>query len=141
MILTHDWNLYEKVLREVGHPVRQAIGGAGDAINYASLSVRPHPMTAIMLLSELRSFDPLVSCHEFEALAGEIAAHEGVRLIGMDSRRQNAAGKVPVALDGDICDLGRKYNIVPSGAFDLASMEKTARQVYLISETGGGTND
>jgi dTDP-4-amino-4,6-dideoxygalactose transaminase len=133
MILTRDWALYEKVLRETCHPIRQTIAGAGDTVDCANLSIRPHPMTALMLLSELRTFDAEARGRAFDRLAAALSAWEGARIIGADRRRQNASGKVPVYLERGAKACRRSPNCTPSGAFALETMAKTDLPIYLVS--------
>jgi hypothetical protein len=133
MVITKDWDLHEKLLRETAHPARQSIGGAGEDIRFDNFSIRPHPAAAIMLFSALKVFDPEKRRGESKALALEIGADKNLQVIGMDKRRQNAAGKVAVMPDrpGEIPET--RYNFVPGRAFDLKKRKPAELPVYIVS--------
>jgi len=134
MIITRDWPLYEKVLREVAHPVRQMISGAGDDINFTNLSIRPHPISAIMLIRALKAFKSSDYTGEFARIVEELSNDEDIMLIGVDGRRQNASLRVPVKCSGHIDVIQNKYNCIQSGAFDLNDMAQTQKLIYLIKK-------
>jgi dTDP-4-amino-4,6-dideoxygalactose transaminase len=131
MAVARDWDLYEKLLRETAHPVRQSIGGAGDSIRIDNFSVRPHPAAAIMLFSALKAFDPEAMRDKSKALASELSANKNLRLVGTDDRRQNATGKIPVLSDGPDERIEEQYDFVPGRAFDLKRGERANLPLYI----------
>jgi dTDP-4-amino-4,6-dideoxygalactose transaminase len=138
MAVARDWDLYEKLLRETAHPVRQSIGGAGDNIRIDNFSMRPHPAAAVMLFSALKAFDPEAMRNKSKALASELSGNENLRLVGTDERRQNATGKVTVISDRPAEQLEERYDFVPSRAFDLKSGKPYDLPVYIVDRAAAG---
>lgn len=135
MILSKDWDAYEKVLKETQHPVRQIRNGAGD-VDFCAFSIRPHPLTAVLLLQKLKSYEINERQSMFGHLVEKLSGISGCRLIGVDNRRRNAQLKAPAVLDGCEEAILRKYSCTNSGAFDLGKMSKAPEGVTLIAEQG-----
>ena len=63
MIVARDWELWERLVAVGAHPIRQITAGLPEE-NPASLSFRPHPLSAILLVIALRrlaEFQPELS--------------------------------------------------------------------------------
>jgi len=134
MIITHSWDFYRNIIHEAAHPVRQI--HSGNDVNAAKFSLRPHPMTAIMLIATMRSFQRETMCARSVALAEELSLVEGAKLIGCDTRRQNASGKVPILLECADKLLIDRFTCAHSGAFDLELSKRvpSAKPVYIVKE-------
>lgn len=55
MLLARDWDLWEKLITCGTHPLRQMVSGVEDD-NPVSLSLRPHPVAAVLLAVALRKW-------------------------------------------------------------------------------------
>jgi len=134
MILAKDWEGFERILNETQHPVRQINNGGGDNVNYCGLSIRPHPLTAILLLYKMERYDISGRQTEFRQLAKRLSEEGVYHLKGIDERRQNAQRRIPVRLDARHKNLSNKYTYIQSGAFDLNTMRQPEDSILLISE-------
>lgn len=134
MVLLRDWDLYEKTLCETAHPVRQRVGGVCGEVKADGFSVRPHPLTPILLVAALKAFDAGARHKAFEKTASGLSALSGVKLIGVDNRRCNASGRVPAILPAAADGLIEGYDCVCSGAFDLHHMSKPDKNIVLVNE-------
>lgn len=132
MVVCRDWELYEQLIREVCHPVRQIIGGAGDSVYYDNFSIRPHPMTAIMLWHHLSEFNPAGRFRKNAEFAETLVNRDDIRVIGHDDRRCNASSVVPAYFKGDSEKFFGEFVCTPSGAFDIKSMEPSRRKIFLF---------
>lgn len=134
MVVCRDWELYEKLIREVCHPVRQIVGGAGDSVHYDNLSIRPHPMTAIMLWYHLSRFDRDKRCRENADFVKALVRKHGICVIGNDDRRSNASRAVPAFLQCDFNKFACEFDCTPSGAFDIKRMMPSSRKIVLFQQ-------
>jgi dTDP-4-amino-4,6-dideoxygalactose transaminase len=135
MILARDWDLWTAALQQTGHPVRQLTGGI-DVPDMGNLSLRPHPVSAILLATYLRNWDPEQARLDHQQLADELAALPGIRVLGRDPRRRNATHTVPVMIQPGHEAALDCYRAVPSGARDIAALDAglhTECEVYLVS--------
>jgi len=131
MIVTRDWALYEKVIRETAHPIRQLIGGVGNDVKFTNFSIRPHPITAIMLLHALDAFERSNSNENFTRMSDKLSKIEGITLIGMDDRRLNSSNRIPVYYMGGLNTLPEWCILTPSGALNLWKLKSSDKPVYL----------
>ncbi|PKM60702.1 MAG: hypothetical protein CVU99_06670 [Firmicutes bacterium HGW-Firmicutes-4] len=136
MVVCRDWELYEKMIREVCHPVRQIVGGAGDVVHYNNFSIRPHPMTAIMLWYQLRGLNLERRCRKNADYAKTLMNKYDICVIGNDHRRSNASSAIPAFLPSDLeeypCECELDYT--PSGAFDIKYMKPSKRKILLFRQ-------
>jgi dTDP-4-amino-4,6-dideoxygalactose transaminase len=96
MVACRDWDTWTRLVREAGHPVRQALGGI-DQPHWLGLASRPHPLAAVLLAERLAhlDLDQLRARHAWAA--DELAAELGGPVpLGHDGRRGNAAALIPV---------------------------------------------
>jgi dTDP-4-amino-4,6-dideoxygalactose transaminase len=135
MILAKDWNAYDRVLRETQHPVRQLKDGLGEDVNYCGLSIRPHPLAAILLLNKLAHFNVEERQESFRVLADMLQGSKSFNPIGIDKRRRNAQYRVPVTGNSADIRLNDSYVYIQSGAFDLRTMQQAANPVLLIGKS------
>jgi hypothetical protein len=96
MAVCKDWYVWEKLLKQIGHPARQLIGGIAQPV-FDSFSIRPHPMAAILLVHALhnRAVVPH-GCNNAE-ISNRLKSM-GAHVIGNDGRRVNASRSIPVTL-------------------------------------------
>ncbi|MDR2354589.1 MAG: aminotransferase class V-fold PLP-dependent enzyme [Clostridiales Family XIII bacterium] len=134
MICTKDRDLYEKALRRCAHPAGQLIAGNA-APDFDGLSIRPHPLAAVLLAVELRKWDRGKALRAHEETAASVAAFDGVRLIGRAGRRENASKCVPaVATPAGRAALEARFLVRESGAYDIRTMRPCGRGILLVRE-------
>jgi dTDP-4-amino-4,6-dideoxygalactose transaminase len=128
MVLTRDWELQTEVLRLGAHPARQLIGGETN-VEFAGFSLRPHPLTAVLLAVRLSAWSHAAARRAAEILREKIIAYEGWQVVGADERRRNAASLLPVVKtvrNAPDLPLTRE-----SGARDLAALQAGSPPVWL----------
>jgi dTDP-4-amino-4,6-dideoxygalactose transaminase len=97
MVVMRNWQVYEQLLCIAAHPVRQIVAGLTTS-NLLGLSIRPHPMAAVLLREALSGFDPESLRRKNLECAAELDGISGIKVLGADSRRQNASSMVPVTV-------------------------------------------
>lgn len=97
-LLLRDDNLYDRALLQSAHPIRQQISGIS-AVALSNLSIRPHPLAAVLLSIALDLDDPRSLIDSRRRMAALLALDTGLPLIGVDSRRGVASAVIPVLAD------------------------------------------
>lgn len=102
-VVAADMTLLRRVLKSSAHPVRQRLAGIAD-INVSAFSMRVHPLAAITLAVALP--DAESQAHDarerHRVLAAAVHRASGVRVLGDDPRRANAARLAPFVADAAV---------------------------------------
>lgn len=157
-LLLRDDELRERALRHSAHPIRQRIGGIS-APALDNLSIRPHPLAAVLLTVALDLDDSRALIDHRQRIAARALA-AGLPLIGVDSRRGVASAVIPFGGDspddaalphditrghGEVLDIGSLTDGTPTarpllllgGAHPLADVgRRTSPSTLLASERG-----
>ena len=119
-LLLRDEHLYDRALMESAHPIRQQIDGLA-SLQLANLSIRPHPLAAVLLNVALDRYDSRTLIESRQLMGERLALDPDLPLIGVDSRRGVATATIPVLADraaaamlppdiaaspGDVLDIG-----------------------------------
>jgi len=119
-LLLRDDDLLERALLHSAHPIRQQISGISSPA-LSNLSIRPHPLAAVLLSIALDLDDPRTLIDSRQRMAEPLALETGLPLIGVDCRRGVANAVIPVLADtaneamlpaeiakshGDVLDIG-----------------------------------
>lgn len=99
IIVARDEFLRAEILRGVGHPVLQILGGI-ERPALGNFSVRPHPLASVLLAHRLSVWRPDAIRAAHEDLADDLRHLKNLTILGDDGRRANAAVQVPVYVDG-----------------------------------------
>jgi hypothetical protein len=82
------------------HPLRHLVLVAGiPEADPSSLSLRPHPMTAVLALHALAEWSPERARAAHAATCGVLTADPRARILGDVSRHTSTGARVPVLLD------------------------------------------
>jgi hypothetical protein len=126
-VLLRDEGLYERALMESAHPVRQQISGL-DTLQLSNLSIRPHPLAAVLLNVALDRDDSRTLIESRQLMGERLALDIDLPLIGVDSRRGVATATIPVLAEraaavlvptgivvsyGDVLDIGSVSSRAP----------------------------
>ena len=96
VLVTRDRALLDRAVMRSAHPLRQLLSGLDpDTVASDAFAMRPHPMTAILGLDLLAAWDG-PAARAAHRRAADTAGHDAVAVLGVDGRRSNAAGEVPV---------------------------------------------
>lgn len=98
-LVLRDDALWETAIRMSTHPVRQRHSGIAEP-ELGWLSIRPHPLAAIMLAVALEQDEPSTLIEARRRLAQRLRGSTGIRLVGVDDRRRVATTSIPIATDG-----------------------------------------
>jgi hypothetical protein len=82
------------------HPLRQLVAGLPDA-DARALSMRPHPMTAVLALDALAGYSPRSARQAHDETRRLLAADTRLRPLGHEGRHASAHSSVPVLLPPD----------------------------------------
>lgn len=89
---------YKRGVALSAHPVRRLLAGISGE-DPAALTMRPHPLAAVLAVYQLDRWDPRPACEAAATVRRLLADVPGVRVLGGDRRRTNALPSVPVAVD------------------------------------------
>jgi dTDP-4-amino-4,6-dideoxygalactose transaminase len=94
-LVLRDRNLREQALLNSAHPIRQQVSGiiTPDPI---ALSIRPHPLAAVLLSAALRSDDTQSLIANRRRVGAQLALVTDLQLVGVDPRRGVASTIIPV---------------------------------------------
>ena len=118
-VVFHDDTLREKAIQLASHPVRQLLAGIANPA-FGELSIRVHPLAAVLLASRLRRWDLSAERLQTAALADAIAELSGVHIIDRSSRAGVAPGPIPVYAAADFDFAPHSLAATQSGARWLA---------------------
>jgi dTDP-4-amino-4,6-dideoxygalactose transaminase len=131
MISARDWALFERLIRECAHPARQAVEGVVPA-NFNALSLRPHPLSAVLLAVQLEKWDREAMLRRHEAVAARLRAIDGLHVIGNGSPAKNSSAWIPLrAEDPKILLRQDGLRCVRSGAWEIEGLRAGNRGVWL----------
>lgn len=100
VLIMRNARLLEAALDLVAHPLRSVLSGSGRVDGPRGMSVRPHPITAVLALAALAGWDADRDRRAYAATAGSLRSCSGVTVLG-DVRRSNAQPAVPVLCHPD----------------------------------------
>jgi hypothetical protein len=115
VLLCGDAASYETAVGLACHPLRRLVTGV-PGTHPESLSLRPHPMTAVLALYALTQWSPGPARAARAATRAALAAGRGLRILGDDPRRESTCARVPVLLDAPGQDPPPGVRWSPSGA-------------------------
>ena len=98
VLICGDAAIYKSAAGLACHPLRHLVTGIPGA-DPSSLSLRPHPMTAVLALHALAEWSPEPARAAHAATREILAADRRVRIIGDGFRRSSTCIRVPVLLD------------------------------------------
>jgi hypothetical protein len=104
-VLCGDAGLYQAAVAIACHPLRRLLTGTPDG-NPGALSMRPHPMTAILALHALAGWTPRPARQARTRVRRLLAADAGLRPLGEESRHASSHPYVPILLPPDGCPPG-----------------------------------
>jgi dTDP-4-amino-4,6-dideoxygalactose transaminase len=120
VLLSADLLLHQRAMAAACHPVRQLVSGVTSPWPGA-LSMRPHPMTAILALHQLASWSPASAQVTHAKTLQLLAASPEARPLGDPARHTSALAYVPVlAAATSAPPTGVRW--APSGAQVLPSL-------------------
>ena len=138
-LVLRDGELRRRALQEAAHPVRQRMDGIVPPAP-AGVSIRPHPLAAVLLDAALDADDAAALIQGRRRLAARVARSADLPLVGVDARRGVASATIPVL--ADTVDEG----MLPAGILlghgavdDIASVRDgspTSLPLLLIAEGG-----
>jgi len=100
VLVCGDAGAYQAAVGTACHPLRQLLAGAPDADPHA-LSMRPHPMTAVLALDALAGWSPQAARQAHAGTRRLLAADARLRPLGDASRHASTHAYVPVLLPPD----------------------------------------
>jgi hypothetical protein len=98
VLICGDAATYEAAVGLACHPLRHLVAGLPEA-DPSSLSLRPHPMTAVLALHALAEWSPERAGAAHAATCGVLTADPRARILGDVSRHTSTGARVPVLLD------------------------------------------
>lgn len=98
VLICGDTASYEAAVGIACHPLRQLVTGMAGA-DPNSLSLRPHPMTAMLALAALAQWSPGPARKAHAATRAALAAAPDLRILGHPSRQESTCARVPVLAD------------------------------------------
>ena len=98
VLICGDDATYQAAVGIACHPLRHLIAG-GPGADPGSLSLRPHPMTAVLALHALGEWSAEPAGASRTATREALAAECGVRILGDLSRHASSCAYVPVLVD------------------------------------------
>ena len=136
-LLLRDDNLYERALLQSAHPVRQQISGIAP-LELSNLSIRPHPLAAVLLSVALDRDDPRTLIESRRRMGAQLALDTDLPLIGVDSRRGVASATIPVLAERAGADMLRADIAVSHGeVLDIGSVNSGAPITLPLVFLGG----
>jgi dTDP-4-amino-4,6-dideoxygalactose transaminase len=93
-LVLFDDGMRKRALQLSAHPVRQQVSGIVPELT--SMSIRPHPLAAVLLIAALDEDDAQTLLQEHHRLANSLLAATGIHVLGMDARRGVANRSVSV---------------------------------------------
>ena len=136
-LLLRDEHLYERALMESAHPVRQQISGLA-SLQLSNLSIRPHPLAAVLLSVALDRDDPRTLIESRRRMGAQLALDTDLPLIGVDSRRGVASATIPVLAERAGADMLRADIAVSHGeVLDIGSVNSGAPITLPLVFLGG----
>ena len=127
VLLSAEYASYERAVAIACHPLRQLLTGLPEP-DPAALSIRPHPMTAVLALHQLAGWSPAEARSRYAETARHLSGQPGLRLLADTGRHGMSQAQVPVLLDA--ADTGPPAGLrwSPSGAWALPGPAATDRQ-------------
>jgi dTDP-4-amino-4,6-dideoxygalactose transaminase len=143
-------DLFHAAVAHTAHPLRQNLTGLDPDGSPGALSMRPHPLAAVLALYELSRWDRsgAVCAHldAAERLSSQVSAGSIRKLVvGLDTRRENAQHLVPLLLDtagGWVCfgSTSGATNLAVPGSPLHAAIESLSRLITLASSVAPTAN-
>ena len=147
MVVARDRELWESLVRESAHPVRQWLE-TGEDVAFDRLSVRPHPLAAILLSESLRTWAPAALRDRNDSLRAKLWDDLGIPEFGLDERRRSAEAYVPIRLRDIWPSTLAGIEVRASGQLDLRTMQTPmvarlglATELPSVSTTANGLRD
>jgi dTDP-4-amino-4,6-dideoxygalactose transaminase len=100
VLVCDDSSTHQAAVALACHPLRQLVNGLPEA-DAQALSMRPHPMTAVLALHALAGYSPRSARQAHDEAWRLLAADARLRPIGDEVRRTSAHYSVPVLLPAD----------------------------------------
>lgn len=102
VLVCGDAGVHQAAVALACHPLRQLLAGMPpDAAPAEALSMRPHPMTAVLALDALAGFSPRSGQRAHDETRRLLAADARLRPLGDEGRHASAHPFVPVLLSAD----------------------------------------
>lgn len=98
VLICCDEARHKAATRLACHPLRNIVKGISK-MDPSALSIRPHPLTAILALHALAEWSPASAKEARDAVRDLLMAVPGTRVLGGDARRTSTCRYVPVILD------------------------------------------
>jgi hypothetical protein len=131
VLLARDPRVHRRALAACAHPLRAAV--LGFDIDPGALTIRPHPLAAILALDALARWDASADERANRALAARLATDPALTVLGYDDRRTNAGRTVPVLTTGaEPAAMGRTGAMVLPGARDRERLTDFAHRVRMV---------
>jgi dTDP-4-amino-4,6-dideoxygalactose transaminase len=99
VLLSGTPGLHERAIAAACHPLRQLLSGLPEG-DPAALSIRPHPMAAILALHRLAGWSLERARSSHTAAARQLAGTGSVQLLGSRARHSSSQHHVPVLVSG-----------------------------------------
>ncbi|CAN5333688.1 hypothetical protein BH11ACT4_BH11ACT4_13060 [soil metagenome] len=135
-LVLRDRDLWESAVRMSTHPIRQQHSGMAEP-DPSWLSIRPHPLAAILLAVALERDDASKLIDARHRLATHLRDTTRLTLLGVDGRRRVASSSIPVdPADPALPTVSDHLRVGSADLFDIDSVltgRPTSRRVALIA--------
>lgn len=120
ILLCDNASQHERAAAKACHPLRRLLAGLSDS-DPAALSVRPHPVSAILALHGLENWSAQQARAAQTEILHRLEADDRVRPLGKSSRHTATTGYVPVLAESSASSPPPGVSWAPSGAQVLPS--------------------
>lgn len=136
-LVLRDHEMRQRALQHSAHPIRQRLNGIA-VPDMASMSIRPHPLAAVLLDAALEADDSGVIIRERRRLADSLLSDTGFPLLGVDGRRRVASQSIPVLAERAEtahlpCNLKATYGEVMDVEAMAAGASKSERIAFITT--------
>ncbi|AMM31530.1 DegT/DnrJ/EryC1/StrS aminotransferase [Sinomonas atrocyanea] len=132
-LMLRDDGLRQRALQLSAHPIRQRLSGI-PAPEAANLSIRPHPLAAVLLDAALDADDAQAAILERRRLADALLANTDIDVLGVDARRGVADRSVPVlAAQAEATRLPRTLKAAYGEVLDIEAIVEGAAGIQRIA--------
>ena len=129
-LVLRDDDLHQLAVFESAHPIRQQLSGISHP-NPLAVSIRPHPLAAVLLCVALKNYDPAPLAAERSKARESIPSSETPHIYGEDLRRQIASAEL-VFDESTIRDQSFSENIGHREVTDIGSIVRGHPKSYRV---------